>query len=451
MYILMNTISRTAQAKLAACFLTIALVTLWSQPVWADNRQDAVFELSRLHQSAADRNMTDELQSADATFAIAEHYFQINDIEQSERYYFLMIQKVRIILASLPETPADPTSSPVTPQSPPADISIPAPTPVIPATDALPGPVVDFPPSPAIQPYPPAVIQDVTIPRLGPEAEYFSDDIISEKLVGTSSKYSVVKGDNIRLIAAKLGVSQQHLIKKNRLDPKAYLKIGQKLKYNNRKIVPQRMKNGIVVNIPDRTLYYFKQGKLAVSLPVALGVPVKSDKYDWKTPTGKFRVTAKMKDPTWHVPPSIQSEMEDRGKEVITSIPPGSDNPLGKFAIKTSIPGILIHSTTKPWSIYSFASHGCIRVYPEQMEEFFKEVKVNTLGEIIYKPVKLAVTEEGRVFLEVHRDVYGKSKNGLASEARRLIEKKNLSGQVNWRKVGTIVRHTTGIAEDISL
>jgi hypothetical protein len=211
------------------------------------------------------------------------------------------------------------------------------------------------------------------------------------------------------------------------------------------------MKNGIVINIPDRTLYYFKQGKLTHSLPVALGVPAKSDKYDWKTPTGKFRITAKMKDPTWHVPPSIQSEMEEKGKDVITSIPPGPANPLGKYAFKTSIPGILIHSTTKPWSIYSFASHGCIRVYPEQMEGFFKEVPVNTPGEIIYKPVKLAITEEGRVFLEVHRDVYGRSSSGLATEARHLIEKQNLSELVNWQKVESIVRHTSGIAEDISL
>jgi L,D-transpeptidase ErfK/SrfK len=158
-----------------------------------------------------------------------------------------------------------------------------------------------------------------------------------------------------------------------------------------------------------------------------------------------------MKDPTWHVPPSIQSEMEDQGKEAITSIPPGPDNPLGKYAIKTSIPGILIHSTTKPWSIYSFASHGCIRVYPDQMEEFFKEVTVNTPGEIIYKPVKLAITEEGRVFLEVHRDVYGKSSGGLATEARRLIEKQKLSDRVDWQKVESMVRHTSGIAEDITL
>jgi L,D-transpeptidase ErfK/SrfK len=142
--------------------------------------------------------------------------------------------------------------------------------------------------------------------------------------------------------------------------------------------------------------------------------------------------------------------MEEQGKEVITSIPPGPTNPLGKYAIKTSIPGILIHSTTKPWSIYSFASHGCIRVYPEQMEGFFREVLVNTPGEIIYKPVKLAITEQGRVFLEVHRDVYGKS-SGLALEARRLIEKQKLSDQVDWKKVESIVKLKSGIAEDISL
>lgn len=443
----MNTISRFAQAQLAACLLTVALATFWPQAVRADTRQEAMHELSRLRQSASARSMPDELNSADATFAIAEHYFQSNDLIQSERFYLLTIQKARIILASLPTTSANSTSSPVTLPSPPAAADSPAPAPDTPAADAPQQAI----PAPAAETATPAVIQDVSIPPMESEPEYFSDDVTSERLVGTASTYAVVKGDTIRLVAAKLGVSRQHLIKKNKLDATAYLKIGQKLRYNNRKIVPQRMKNGIVVNIPDRTLYYFKQGKLAVSLPVALGVPVKSDKHDWKTPTGKFRVTAKMKDPTWHVPPSIQSEMEDWGKEIITSIPPGPDNPLGKFAIKTSIPGILIHSTTKPWSIYSFASHGCIRVYPEQMEELFKAVTVNTPGEIIYKPVKLAITEEGRVFLEVHRDVYGKSSSGLATDARRLIERQNLSERVDWQKVESIVRHTSGIAEDISL
>ena len=236
----------------------------------------------------------------------------------------------------------------------------------------------------------------------------------------------------------------------NNLNLKSPLKVGQKLKFNNRKIIPQRMTNGIVINIPDRTLYYFKRGKLATSLPVALGVPKKGEKYDWKTPTGKFKIIAKQKDPTWHIPLSIQSEMEEEGKDVITTIPPGPQNPLGKYAIRTSIPGIMIHSTTRPGSIYSFASHGCIRVYPEQMEKFFPLVNVNTPGEIIYRPVKLAVTENGRVFMEVHQDAYGTGTR-LAATAKKMIEKQHLSSRVDWDKVESVIKQRAGIAEDVTL
>ena len=435
-------------AKLVACSIAIALISFRPLPVWADTRLDAVFELSRLDQPSPARHRPDEIKSAEATLAIAEHYFQTGAVDQAERFYLLAIQKTRIILASLPAGTADPASDS---EAPPADaaaetLDIQPPPAVIPddPQQAAPEPAAETPQAPA------ELMRESDMPVPQPEAEYLSDEVTSERLVGAASTYSVVRGDTIRLIAAKLGVSRQHIIRQNSLDEKAYLKIGRKLAYNNRKIVPQWMRNGIVVNIPDRTLYYFKQGKLAVSLPVALGVPLKSDKYDWKTPTGKFRITAKMKDPTWHVPPSIQSEMEEHGKEIITSIAPGPTNPLGKYAFKTSISGILIHSTTKPWSIYSFASHGCIRVYPQQMEELFKEVTVNTPGEIIYKPVKLAITEQGRVFLEVHRDVYGLS-SGLALEARRLIEKRKLAGQVDWSKVESMVQRKSGIAEDISL
>lgn len=434
MYIFMNTLYRSSQARLAACLLAITLTVLWTQPAWANTRQNAIFELELLHKTGSAREKPDEVKSADATFAIAEHYFQVNDLEQSEQFYLLTIQKARIILGSLPKTTTDPASLP-------PDAYIPATSPPTSSADAAEQTIS----------VPDVEIQDFGFPPLEQGSRHIFEDVTSVRFVGTAGTYSVVKGDNISLVAAKLGVSKQQLIRANKLDQKAFIIIGQKLKYNNRKIVPQRMKEGIVVNIPDLTLYYFKQGKLAVSLPVALGVPVKSGKYDWKTPTGKFRITAKMKDPTWHVPPSIQSEREEHGMEAITSIPPGASNPLGKYAIKTSIPGILIHSTTKPWSIYSFASHGCIRVYPEQMEEFFKAVAVNTPGEIIYKPVKVAITEKGRIFLEVHRDVYHMSRSGLASEVRQLIEKKNLSERVNWQKVESIVRHTEGIAEEISL
>lgn len=440
----MTMTSNRTHARLAGLTLTLTAWTLFSAVAWADIRQEAVSVMEHLHQSGIAAEKPEEVRSTETTFATAELYSRANNPEQSERFYLLTLQKAGLILASIPgrSPSASATERPefIAPETAVAD------PPLTPEqTQMQPDTAADLPMVQEDLPSPDAQFQS-----LPGDPEQSSDDITSEKLVGRSSTYTVVSGDTLRLVAAKLGVSRQHLVALNSLDAKAFLKIGQKLRYNNRKIVPQRMKDGIVVNIPDRTLYLFRKGRLAVSIPVALGVAVKNDKYDWKTPTGKFKITAKAKDPTWYVPPSIQSEMEEQGKEVITSIPPGPANPLGKFAFKTSIPGILIHSTTKPWSIYSYASHGCIRVYPDRMEELFKEVSVNTPGEIIYRPVKLAVTEQGRVFLEVHQDVYGKS-SGLAREARLQIERQNLGERVDWKKVDAVLRQKAGIAEDVTL
>jgi len=360
---------------------------------------------------------------------------QQGDRELSEQYYLITIQKSRILMSSLPEqTPG------ITPHQTSENQQPASPTPT-PAIDTSPTDPKKSPPHPTTSQAAPKVEQG---------SEEISDKVISDKLVGNTSSYTVKKKETLRLIAAKLGVSQQHLIQMNYLEPKPSLKPGQTLKYNNRKIIPRHMNNGIIINIPDRTLYYFKDGRLASSLPVAVGVGKKGRKYDWTTPTGKFKIVAKQKDPTWHVPRSIQTEMGDKGKEVITSMPPGPRNPLGKYAIKTSLPGILIHSTTKPGSIYSFASHGCIRVYPEQMAGFFREVRVNMPGEIIYLPVKVAVTEEGRVFLEVHRDAYNKNA-GLQDVAKQLIEKHNISDKVDWNKVESVIKQKAGLAIDVTL
>lgn len=424
--------------------IVILFILVTSTFAVADVRNNAISVISALRDTGAVQKMPDEIQSMDATFITAEKFYQLNDPKNAEPYYLLTIQKALVLAAMMLDQSAEKT---IPGKELQFDSTVP------PDISTLPQPLPTIQSDPVIQPAPPADLQSPTeMIKTAPDgySAYFSDEAISESLVGNISTYIVRKNDSIRLVAAKLGVSRQHLAQINHIDPKSMLLIGQKLKYNNRKIVPQRMKNGIVINIPDRTLYYFKQGKLAVTVPVALGSANKYEKYDWKTPTGKFKITAKQKDPIWYVPTSIQSEMQDEGKEVVASVPPGPNNPLGKYAIKTSLPGILIHSTTKPGSIYSFASHGCIRVNPEHMEDLFKDIRINTLGEIIYRPVKLAVTGEGRIFMEVHQDAYGKN-IGLDAEARRLIEKMNLSDQVNWKKVRSMIKLKSGIAEDVTL
>ena len=244
--------------------------------------------------------------------------------------------------------------------------------------------------------------------------------VSSSLMVGKEFFYTVKKRDSLRMIGAKLGEGWRTIARENGLDPGKPLESGQEIVINTRRIIPKILREGILINIPDRTLYLFKKKKLEMAVPVALGMPTYQDYGDWRTPTGRFRILSKMKNPTWHVPPSIQTEMKLNKKEVLTEVPPSGNNPLGKFAFKTSLPGILIHSTIHPESIYHFASHGCIRVNPKNMEEIFPEIPVHAKGEIIYQPVKLALSDDGRVFIEVHGDIYKRFKK-LDDVAKELI------------------------------
>lgn len=403
------------------------LLLLWlvtTAAAQADLRTDTLRQFEDLRREGATERLPDEMRSLDATLATAEMYHQLQDTKNAQRYYALAQQKALIIRNTLltPQMPAEAAPHSAQPSSPA--------------------------PEPAVQ----AAVSSATSTNTEPPEprEVGIESFSSPRLTGTVGTYTVGKGDTIRLIAAKLGVSRSQLITMNKLNPNAPLKVGRQLRYNNRRIIPEhRLKDGILINIPDRMLYLFQQGNLTYATAVALGTPTKTEQFVWETPTGKFRITHKAKDPTWTVPPSIQEEMRLEGKEVITSIPPGPDNPLGKYAMKTSLPGILIHSTTKPWSIYTYASHGCIRVYPSRMEELFKLVPPNTPGEIIYKPVKLAVTDEGRVLLEVHADIYNKTK-GLNNEAQTLIRAQQLEGKVDWKKVKQALSRRSGVAEDVT-
>jgi len=393
------------------CSLLFLLCVLVVHVSAADLRSTTMELFVHLRKEGVATRFPDEMRSLDTAVAKAELYYQIGDTKNAEYQYRLAAEKGAMIRQLL--------NQPASPDLPPS----PAPVSGQPdATKSTPIPAQQEPP--LSQP---------------PKAEPEPDIIASGKLTGRSGEYRVAKGETLSIVAAKLGVNRRHLANTNGLSTTSKLKEGQLLRYNNRHIIPEhRAKEGIIVNIPDRMLYYFQKGKLVFSTAVALGTPNKTELFDWQTPTGRFRIIAKAKDPTWTVPPSIQEEMRLEGKEIITSIPPGADNPLGRYAIKTTLPGILIHSTTKPWSIYTYASHGCIRVYPERMEELFKLIRVNTVGEIIYRPVKIATTETGRIFMEVNGDIYSKT-SGIEQEARNLIRSLGLSGKVDWDKAKRVI------------
>lgn len=429
---------------LFSALLIWVVISTFTGIAQADLRGDAMAILAKLREEGIATRLPDEMRSLDATLATAEMYYQFSDFKNAERYYQLATQKGALIRQQLLASTVPPPEIP----------------PVLPSTGQTPnGGKPDTtglnPPSAGIQQPLSSAIVPVTPPDRQPQPadsahteqpELFS----SPRLVGTVGTYTVVKGDTLRLAAAKLGVSRMQLAAMNGLSLKDKLKVGQSLHYNNRRIIPvHRLKDGLLINIPDRMLYLLDKGTISFATAVALGTPTKTEQLVWETPTGRFKIVNKAKDPTWTVPPSIQEEMKLEGKEIITSIPPGPENPLGKYAMKTSLPGILIHSTTRPWSIYSYSSHGCIRVYPERMAELFKLVKVNTPGEIIYRPVKLAVTDNNKVLLEVHSDIYKRTK-GLEAEAKALIQNRRLTDRVDWKKVKRVISRKAGVAEEIT-
>lgn len=268
-------------------------------------------------------------------------------------------------------------------------------------------------------------------------------------IIGGEAIYRVSAGDSLQLISAKTGTDLKNILKDNDIHINQPLSIGQEIRINNRKIVPKTIENGIVINIPDRTLYYFKDGRLWRTFPVGLGMPSWRGIKRWRTPVGSFVVTGKAKNPTWYVPPSIQWKMTIQNKPVQTIVPPGQDNPLGRYAVYTSIRGIAIHETIWPTTVYKFRSHGCIRLLEKDMEALFEDVAVDTPGEIIYMPVKAARTEDGRIFLEIHPDVYGRVKD-LWSEAAGLIYDLGASEAVDWTKVDMVVNEQAGIAVDVT-
>ncbi len=269
-------------------------------------------------------------------------------------------------------------------------------------------------------------------------------------ITGNETVYRVAKGDSLLAISAKLGVDTATIARENDLNPARRLQPGQDLRLNTRKIAPKVVDNGIIIDIPGRMLYYFKAGKQEMSFPVGLGMPKWRDITRWRTPAGSFTITGKEQDPVWYVPESIQWQMEVQGKPVLTTVPPGPDNPLGRFVLYTSIRGIAIHETIWPTTVYLFTSHGCIRVSPQNIEQFYNEVEVGTTGELVYEPVKVAVTDEGKIFLEVDADVYGKVKD-LKDEAINRINTLNVAAEADWVKVRKIIHERSGNAGDITL
>jgi len=262
-------------------------------------------------------------------------------------------------------------------------------------------------------------------------------------IAGGVFEYTVQPGDYLIKIGARFGVAAAVLSRENGLKYDAKLMPGKKLIIDNRHIVPEVREEGLLINLPQRMLYYFRNWELIAAYPVGLGKP------SWPTPAGEFTVTSKAVDKTWRVPKSIQEEMRREGQIVKTEVPPGPDNPLGKHWLGLSLTAIGIHGTIAPASIYHFQSHGCIRLHSDDIEALFAQIERGATGSIIYAPL-LLTESDGRIFVEAHRDIYNKSDVSLAA-LEQLANDAMLSDRINWLRAAEVLEQKDGIARDVTL
>lgn len=167
-----------------------------------------------------------------------------------------------------------------------------------------------------------------------------------------------------------------------------------------RYILPRAPREGIVLNVPEMRLYYFPPAKPGEPRSV-ITHPVSIGRMDWATPVGVTRVATKVTDPSWRPPESIRKEAEARGEPLPELIPPGPDNPLGRYALRLALPGYLIHSTNRPYGVGMRVTHGCVRMYPEDIETIFPQIPVGTPVHIVNQPIKVGWLAD-TLFLEVH-------------------------------------------------
>ena len=173
-------------------------------------------------------------------------------------------------------------------------------------------------------------------------------------------------------------------------------------------VLPRAPQRGVVVNVAELRLYYFPNESGPLPEGVAPGSrkvvthPISIGRMDWSTPLGTTTVTSKVANPSWYPPQSIRDEHAARNDTLPRVVPAGPDNPLGKHALRLGLASYLIHGTNKPSGVGMRVTHGCIRMFPEDIEALFKTVPVGTTVNIVNQPVKIGWTADGSLYLESH-------------------------------------------------
>ena len=234
----------------------------------------------------------------------------------------------------------------------------------------------------------------------GLRAEIYELPPAGYDVVGAVATVTAREEDTLIDIARRNGLGYHDIVRAN---PDVNVWVpgeGTEVVLPTRFVLPPGPRRGIVLNLAEYRLYYYPEpaeGEPAyvMTYPISIG------RMDWETPLGSTSVVSKVTDPSWYPPQSVRDEHEADGRPLPRVVPPGPDNPLGRYAMRLGIPGYLIHSTNRPAGVGMRVTHGSIRMFPEDIEYLFPNVDVNTPVRIINTPVKIGWFGDELV-VEVH-------------------------------------------------
>lgn len=217
-----------------------------------------------------------------------------------------------------------------------------------------------------------------------------------KSLIGQFREVYSEPGDTISTVGQRYNVGYVELREANpRIHPERIIMDWTKIKLPTHFILPAVPRRGVVINLAELRMYHYLPGNKVITVPVGIG------REGWQTPIGKTTVRRRVRNPAWYPPKSVREEAALTGHHLPRVVPPGPDNPLGKFAMRLGWPGYLIHSTNRPEGVGRRSSAGCIRMYPPDAERFYNLVRRGTPVRVVNQPYK-AGWEGDTLYFEAH-------------------------------------------------
>jgi L,D-transpeptidase ErfK/SrfK len=312
-------------------------------------------------------------------------------------------------------------------------------------------------PPPVVKAPPPAP----ALPK--PTATHRFEIDASTEIVGYLQKTVVGKEDTLPDIARRFDVGYEEILLANPgVDP--WLPgVGREVVVPSQFVLPAAPHEGVVVNVAAMRIFYYPphkkgQPQIVFTHPIGIG------RVGWRTPEGTTKIVSRTKDPVWVVPKSVRDEHAEDGEKLPAVVPAGPDNPLGQYMFRLSWPSYLIHGTNKPYGVGMRSSHGCMRLYPEDIAVFFDLIPIGTKVTVVNQPY-LFGSRDGTLYLQAYavmeddsRD-WGKNRKRLLAHllSPKLLNpklgKKEVSEQdngIDWQRVGDLAHSPRAVPVPVS-